>query len=367
MAITMAQDDHAEAAREHSLPLPPMMDPVKIAARKKHRSIKRRPSSNDRVTPLQRQLRNNPYANTLATPLRICSLTQLHLPNFFLVGFNLVAHPTTDELWMLPSGLAPPTIDSPPGSAETGAADSDHHVSGESDAHGSQNDNTAKTKPTSSKPTSPSSYALAKSFMLQRVEKDSKLKRNWSKLVRVRMGERYPLERKELKWPKKLNDTILRLLRLRVVYELAYLASRPETGYMMGGKEGLEAIASKGRVGCVLWLGPQTLSSSSVAGESDLPDDGPKTNEELPSWLPTIGSAPCMTMVGDGTYSERVVVYHLPQLLGTEFLVRLRAKLGQCRGQEVVVLRCKKTVVRAQMWLWKLQGYLSDEPSGIRG
>lgn len=61
---TKAQDDpvsNVKAAREHRpLPLPPLMDPVKLAARNKFRHSKRQPSGQN-LTQLQRQLKNNPY------------------------------------------------------------------------------------------------------------------------------------------------------------------------------------------------------------------------------------------------------------------------------------------------------------------
>lgn len=272
----------------------------------------------------------------------------MRLPNFFLLGFELVAHPNTGVPWLIPSNLAPPA--DRPGSEPS--ADSDHD-SGEVDVRASRTRTSTKRVPT---PASPSSYALAKDFIFQRSTKEGRNTNNrWLRLLNVRMHQRYPLQGKEIKWPKNVIDLILWLLRVRVVRKLVYLVSRTEAGYVKSGREGLHPTALKSRVGCVLWLGP---SSSSSAQDNDPPKDR-RGNEDLP-WDPITGPAPYTMMVIDGTPTQCVAVYNLPQLLGTDFVAKLRGKLGQYKNEEILMLKSKWAVVPAQMWLWKLQGFLSS-------
>lgn len=71
--LGQAQDEptfNAKAAKDHGpLPLPPMMDPVKLAARYKYRAPKRRSTSLN-LTKLQRELKNNPYGEWTSGPFR---------------------------------------------------------------------------------------------------------------------------------------------------------------------------------------------------------------------------------------------------------------------------------------------------------
>ncbi|SMQ55321.1 unnamed protein product [Zymoseptoria tritici ST99CH_1A5] len=71
-----------------ALPLPSLFDPIKVAAREKHKAVKP-PADFDssNLTPFQQELQSNPYAHALATPTRQCVLTRARLPEHFLIPF----------------------------------------------------------------------------------------------------------------------------------------------------------------------------------------------------------------------------------------------------------------------------------------
>ncbi|KAL1958888.1 hypothetical protein VTO42DRAFT_3441 [Malbranchea cinnamomea] len=50
-------------------------------------------------------LRHNPWAQMLASPARMCALTQARLPKDFMVDFGLVKHPDASSYWLMPTKL----------------------------------------------------------------------------------------------------------------------------------------------------------------------------------------------------------------------------------------------------------------------
>lgn len=80
-----------------SLPISPILDPTLIAAKGRHRNTKRDPPNKvEDLTPLQRALRRNPYAQALATPVRLEVITGAFLPRHFLQAFGTVfKHPAS--------------------------------------------------------------------------------------------------------------------------------------------------------------------------------------------------------------------------------------------------------------------------------
>ncbi|KAF1988378.1 hypothetical protein K402DRAFT_392124 [Aulographum hederae CBS 113979] len=86
------------------LPLPPLMDPEKIARKTRHKQPKATPKEAE-LTPFQKKLAANPYAHALATPIRLCNITGAHLPTAFLQDFSLTPDPESSGPWLLPTAL----------------------------------------------------------------------------------------------------------------------------------------------------------------------------------------------------------------------------------------------------------------------
>ncbi|KAG9239286.1 hypothetical protein BJ875DRAFT_366029 [Amylocarpus encephaloides] len=80
------------------------MDPAFIAAQKKHSQPKALGSTS--------RLRRNPYAQALATPIRICQITRMPLPSFFLQGFKVAAESENEQPYFVPQGTLLKTLHS---------------------------------------------------------------------------------------------------------------------------------------------------------------------------------------------------------------------------------------------------------------
>ncbi|KAH8665101.1 hypothetical protein BGZ60DRAFT_529445 [Tricladium varicosporioides] len=87
------------------LPVSPLMDTAFHNARNKNfKSKATPPTANDpRLSPFQRKLYKNPYAQALATPVRVCTLSKTALPKFFLQTFRIIGHPDNGEPYYVPT------------------------------------------------------------------------------------------------------------------------------------------------------------------------------------------------------------------------------------------------------------------------
>lgn len=291
----------------------------------------------------------------MATPLRYCAITDVRLPNFFLLQFELVAHPETGKPVLIPRNLARPARPAPSESdAETGGADA---------ADGPESKGRASAKPPARPGTgSPGTYAMATQSILRSLEpgptSGRKDKARRHRLVDFRLAGRFPLQGQNVKLVPHLSDVVLRLLRLRVISELAYVASQKNRGCIKDGSTGLDPAASGARVGCLLWLGPPDVSVDSTT-----PNEREEGTKRYPQWDPMHGPPPYTVFRTSGPAKGPVVVYNLPRLLGREHLGTLRQKLGEYGAEEVLVLVATQLAVRPQIWLWKLENYFS-QPAG---
>ncbi|KAK5697740.1 hypothetical protein LTR17_023857 [Elasticomyces elasticus] len=101
--------------RQHgqkSLPLPPLMDPLVLAATEAHKEKKPYRLYGPK-TKMQTELELNPYAQALASPIRQCALTSARLPSQFLQPFttHLVPPPTEPSKSQSRSAVAEITPD----------------------------------------------------------------------------------------------------------------------------------------------------------------------------------------------------------------------------------------------------------------
>ncbi|KAF1811315.1 hypothetical protein P152DRAFT_483197 [Eremomyces bilateralis CBS 781.70] len=86
------------------LPLPPSLDPLRRAARINFKQPGPDPDPEE-TERFHAQFVRNPYARMLASPLRLCTLTQARLPADLLAKFSIRLDPTTSEPHLLPSHL----------------------------------------------------------------------------------------------------------------------------------------------------------------------------------------------------------------------------------------------------------------------
>ncbi|KAF2084519.1 hypothetical protein K490DRAFT_49040 [Saccharata proteae CBS 121410] len=84
------------------LPLPPIMDPIAVAARERWKQPKPYPDLKN-ITPFQERLYKNAWAVALATSKRMCAVTLARLPSHFLLELRPSLHPETKDPWLLPT------------------------------------------------------------------------------------------------------------------------------------------------------------------------------------------------------------------------------------------------------------------------
>ncbi|KAI9823910.1 MAG: hypothetical protein M1832_002228 [Thelocarpon impressellum] len=268
------------------------------------------------MTPLQLRLKNNPFAQALAAPVRACATTATRLPTPFLINFELLRHPSTGRPWCLPKGInANPKKKAPEVEA------------------GDESTLSAST-PTAGAATGPTVYALSRHALVSTLNRPA----SRSRMHSPRKAEKTGVQAKDVVWREDMADFTMKLLRERVVHELGYLASRSESNYLLGCKGAMTGETLPYQTGAVLWLG----STVPVKG------DGAGINP------------PAYSTMSNGQPSDiQLAVYNLPRLLGDVQVARLRERLGRDIGhEEMLAIKSKSGCVAAQMWLWKLQGYM---------
>lgn len=344
------------------------MDPVVLAARAKHHNPKPRPSA-ENLTPFQEQLRKNPYALALATPVRECNLTKQRIPKYFLQGYSLLAHPDNGDPWWMPKDLAKRIdlrLDKHVArvTEEVGADKSvlekqeieDKFVKEEDDLEllGALEEamtedaaaletyfvNNPRTPGQTSQAVGPTIYTLSRKEFLRTMVKNRDIHKAFvdSQLLNnARSRELFA----KAQFRGDIDRFLLELMRRRCVENLCRLLQL-QRGYITGCKNWEDALA-KTQIGVYLWTGSK--------GEGDAPGE-----------FATVDVGP------DGK-KRKIPVHNLLVLLGEKKMGELREMAGQggkTKGwngiweNDLLAVRHKNMTVDVQMGLWKLQGYLAE-------
>lgn len=271
-------------------------------------------------------------AQALSTPPRLCLLTGVRLPSYFLMSFGVAKHPKTGAIWHLPRL---PDITS-------GSEANRKPHSPSPSSPGSPTD----SESTSSVRTAAGTHLVASHNALAYI---SKLTRSaYRRLLPYRWKEDSSLKASEIVWREDMDIFVLELLRRSVTRELKYLASRP-AAYIAACK-GYDNIADHAQVNAVLWLGQDHEASPQEATS-----DSPATPEHR-------GPPPYAMH----RYKDHYVpCYNLPTLLGHTNLQTLRASSAAQFGGRMAVIKAKRRTVKLQIELWKLLGYLSDRNGDV--
>lgn len=160
---TTTSDDGSRTLRvrkdgNRNLPLSPVMDPVAVEARERHKKPKSPPSKKEEtLSAFSRELEKNEFARALATPVRRCNVTRARLPSHFLLPF-VAKIPPAEELRPVPG-----------------------------EAQNAQSKSTLKPA-VLFKPQVPASYALATEHVVEELERGK-----WTTLVTERLKRRLAL------------------------------------------------------------------------------------------------------------------------------------------------------------------------------
>ena len=259
-------------------------------------------------------------AQALSTPPRLCLLTGVRLPSYFLIPFGVAKHPETGAPWHLPR-----LFDSSKASGASAASPV---------SSSSPKPNSALT---SHKPirTATGTHFVASCGALAYVSSLSKS--TYRRLLPYRWKEDPSLKIPDIIWRQDMAAFVLGMLQKRVVRDLEYLASRP-AAYVVACKSHYE-ISAHAQIGAILWLGP---SHDQLDGAINVEEQGP----------------PQYAM---HRYRGHYIPYfNLVTLLGRTNLLTLR-KTGLAQiGDQIAVLKAKRPTVKTQLELWKLLGFLAQ-------
>lgn len=369
--------------KPRDLPLSPFMDPEAVAARGKHKSPKAPPSKTP--TLFQQQLAKNPYAQALATPVRVCQVTDASLPNYFLQDFALMAHPETREPWWVPTSLRKKHEDTETmvgkEEARSVTLDQDSELpfrpkesDGVRNVFNPNRPLPVETEPPSSPPghrkppppsLGPGVYTLSRQALLTAMKNTHS---GWAmppwKNFATGSTKSSAIARKvrdHAFWRTDMETFVLELMRRRIVEGLVYLARR-KRGFVASRVDWEDAKMAGRQQGVILWTGKLVCEEGNkeVSAEADGNGKATALDEERSGEQTSQSNAPpgFATLTVGKDKPHLVPVHNLPMLLGPDYLTQLRMKCPIFE-KEILTVRDKRTTVDIQMKLWKLQGYLS--------
>jgi hypothetical protein len=299
--------------------------------------------------------------------MRLCPVTNVVLPRYFLDEFKLVKHPETGRLWWAPGEIESPY---PPISRADGGIQlpEEAHLSKESssatdklvqesmenpveptEANSEPRPEPAKSKHASrNTPAPPNAYILSRqtvySAMMSKVP--SKYRNGHAKLLARRSRYREVISGRDTVWRQDMGPFLLDLQRRRAVDMLLYLSEMCEgeeaRRYLRPCKTWGD-VKEVGTGGCVLWY---PIKDDGQSGSWPTEEPG-----SIPDEYATID-------VHGLKQTTRLAIHNLIMLLGAEQLDRLRQNSRIFRDNTLVWLGRKRTT-DVQMRLWKLQGYLA--------
>ncbi|KAH6667881.1 hypothetical protein B0J14DRAFT_489338 [Halenospora varia] len=295
------------------------MDPAFHEARNKNFKPKAAPpTANDpRLSRFQRKLYKNPYAQALATPVRVCTLSKTAVPKFFLQTFRIIAHPDTGEPFYVPASRI------------------------------LQDTRKALKENESSEPTVQGNRLRGSSYMLARKSLVGSMydlnsgygKHPFTYLIphRARQNQELCAIYYKAIYRKDMADFIMMIMRRRITEHLRYLMI--ERPFYVPGLDNLKDLRQPARTAAFFWTGC---------------DDSPPPPE-----FSEINGKP---------------FYNLRALLGDENMAELQKEiLGAGAAGSILVLKTispfskpfialkhQPGTINLQLRLWWLQGYIAE-------
>ncbi|KAK5162436.1 hypothetical protein LTR04_003761 [Oleoguttula sp. CCFEE 6159] len=339
-----------------------MLDPIKMAARNRHKEPKPL-SKHEDLTPFQRELEQNPYAQALAKPPRTCAVTTTRLPHFFYLDFYAIPHPETGKPWLMPA--------------------------------------TPSTRPPSSAQ-SPVARTLARRSMLKYLGAHLGTRRNNTRRATIPRAPQRLKGRPQPVWREDMDAFVLSLLQKDVMQKLHWplhrntrlISALPDVTprAVEAGEQQEEPQYPDDDVACVIYFPPFTTPALDFISERlaaieertiGLADalfngrrkaqirifgsEGVKNEPPLlppPSVLSSVLYPPLYfpTILHNGT---RMPAYSLTDLLGAEPTAELLAGTTW-ESAKGVVLRKSRLTTAKQMALLKLQGFVAEGRARVR-
>jgi hypothetical protein len=260
----------------------------------------------------------NKAAHALATPARICVATRTVHPQFFLQDFKPVAHPETGKPWWMPAKLSLPSPSKPDGKV-----------------HKDQSKARA-------------GYMLNSQELIQHIGASrSRVYQGYRRLYTSQTRSDLMSIGKNAVWREDMDELVLRLMRERVVRELAYLAQLSKDG-ARGYVVPLESweAARRYESGCILWDSSNENTDGTIGAEAD-------ANESALD-------AGVAALADCSAYKGKLPIFDVRYLLGGEQWDKLRNETELLLGSKVFWLGRQRSL-GVQLLLWKLHGYIIND------
>jgi hypothetical protein len=315
------------------------------------------------------QLKKNPWAVALASPIRMCGVTGARLPAALLGKWGLVQQQETDQLHFMPVGLLEGSLQNskPPNStsSDVTAAEDVEDEQSESDV-GSDNTSSIVNTPT---PLVQQSNQQGRQLLLRLVELLPLLrlmsvplsKKGGKKPAVLRLlpfrwkhpqGPIKASEEQKLNWMSNTPDIVLQSMRTQVHKKLDAASTKFKRLGKPNGvwravdlqeysdiaiEEALGHLKPIERMECggLLLIGPNT--------------DGPNTQ--------LAGS--CLDSVTLPQTGSKIPVFDLPSLLSESELAKLRESHPQFQHTALFFRPDEEVTVDAMIYLWKLKRLLA--------
>ncbi|KAI1330092.1 hypothetical protein F5Y16DRAFT_396658 [Xylariaceae sp. FL0255] len=304
---------------------------------------------------LERQLRANPFAKALATPLRQCNATRTQLPNYFLQDFHLVSHPETDRPWWVPHSLMReepsdnPETDEPTefDDFDALALDEEASVGAEAATGGADeldikldagNTKLKPGQPHPSQPRGPGIYVLARQALISAMTEDDKNRgyKGLTKRLYALTTTSYSKLSRGAVWRKEMDIFIRDQMQKEIIEDLLYLSKlvTEDDRFYIVKCHGWEDVQYKHK-GALLWFEDEASKAEATPGPF-------ATYEYEKDGAPTA-----------------MVIHNLSLLLGTDGARKVKEEGAVFRDGFLFALARRRTV-DLQMKLWRLQAYLFD-------
>ncbi|KKK12095.1 hypothetical protein P175DRAFT_0512272 [Aspergillus ochraceoroseus IBT 24754] len=330
------------------LPQSPLITHPYHAREIRHR--KKRPATTEDLS----DLRRNPWAMALASPVRLCTVTAARMPKALLTDWGMVEQTITSpsdpnfrdrKLWLLPVSLIQDEL-APP-STDTQSADGTRKVSRPY----------LKMRMIDRMP-----ILKTLTYWLHRTRE--RRKSPVTRLIPFRW--KYPQgpvtgrEETRLAWRGDMPDFVLKMMRRDVLKQLKRVSDQfkrqdvangvwrsidVQNGYsetsLLGALEAMDPFERMGS-GVVLVLGEGNVHAPQADAEVEVGDDTPS--------LPDFVTLPLV--------KTKVPVLDLTQLLGPEELEDIRSYHSRFQKFAVFLRPTDQLTVDAVLALWKLKGYV---------
>lgn len=286
-------------------------------------------------------------AEALASPVRACGVTGVRLPSFFHIDYNVIEHPETKKLWVLPnlSSTKPGHEGSVYPKAQRKVVQRSEHI-------------------------------LARRPLLRFVSTRSR----WEKILSVATKEKLKGKVKHLIWRQDMEDFVLCMLRQAVMTKLKWLFDHPGTALIVKIPNVAERNAASDDISCVLVSASfetdmvrKAQTTLQVAQNeiewiarrlNRLARESSSSNMDGQHQLPLMPAAqavaiPMPVLLTTFYHNHNVPVYSLPDVLGSENSTKL-LEAGSFSDGLIFGIRSSKQTLGAQMALMKLQCYLAE-------